>query len=53
MPTVTGVAAINYDIDDNLHRRAKAAAALEGVTLKQFLEDALEAAIKRSEKGGR
>lgn len=40
---------IHYEVDDDLHRRAKAAAALEGVSLKVFLERALEAAVARSE----
>lgn len=48
---MSSVAAINYDIDDDLHRRAKAAAALQGVTLKAFLEEALEDAIKRQGRG--
>ena len=38
------VAAINYEIPDDLHRRAKAAAALRGQTLKDFLIEALERA---------
>jgi len=29
---------IHYEIDDDLHRRAKAAAALRGQTLKEFVE---------------
>jgi predicted HicB family RNase H-like nuclease len=47
---VIGVARIHYEIDDDLHRRAKAAAALQGVTLKAFIEAALERAV--SEAGG-
>lgn len=43
---MTHVARIHYEIDDDLHRRAKAAAALQGITLKAFLERALEAATK-------
>lgn len=50
---MSSVAAINYDIDDDLHRRAKAAAALQGVTLKAFLETALEAAVTSAQKGGK
>ncbi len=50
VPTVHGVTLIHYDIDDVLHRRVKAAAALEGLTLKAFLERALEEAVERSSK---
>ncbi len=32
---------IHYEVDEDVHKRAKAAAALEGVTLKVFLEQAL------------
>jgi predicted HicB family RNase H-like nuclease len=48
---VQTVAAINYDIPDDLHRRAKAAAALQGISLKAFLEAALEEAVRKQEKG--
>ena len=44
------MALLHYKIDDELHRRAKSAAALQGVTLKQFLEDALEEAVRRQEQ---
>ncbi len=52
------VARIHYEIPDDLHRRAKSAAALEGKTLKAFLEEALEekttrAASGRQRRGGR
>jgi hypothetical protein len=30
---------IHYEIDDDLHRRAKAAAALRGQTLKECVEE--------------
>ena len=43
MPTL---ARIHYELPDDLHRRAKSAAALQGVTLKEFLIQALEAATK-------
>lgn len=33
---------IHYEIPDELHRRAKVAAAHEGITLKALLERALE-----------
>lgn len=44
----TTVARIHYEIPDELHRRAKAAAAMQGLTLKDFLVEALEAAVKAS-----
>lgn len=44
------MARVHYIIPDDLHRRAKSAAALEGVTLRQFLTDALAAATDRAEK---
>ena len=47
------VATINYEIPDELHRRAKSAAALRGMTLKDFLLTALERETERAEKGGR
>jgi uncharacterized protein (DUF1778 family) len=45
---VTRVAVIHYDIPDDLHRKAKSAAALKGQTLKDFLIEALERATKGS-----
>jgi predicted HicB family RNase H-like nuclease len=55
---VTAVARMHYEIPDDLHRRAKSAAALRGVTLKDFLIEALERATRtaestRTRKGGR
>lgn len=47
------MARVHYEIPDDLHRRAKAAAALAGVSLKQFLEDALRAATEQAEKDQR
>lgn len=44
------VARIHIVIPDDLHRRAKSAAALQGVSLKAFLTDALEAATAKAEK---
>lgn len=35
---------IQYDIPDDVHRKAKSAAALQGVTLKDFLIEALKQA---------
>ena len=40
---------IHYEIDDDLHRRAKAAAALRGQTLKEFVEEALEQLVDQAE----
>jgi hypothetical protein len=40
---------IHYEIDDDLHRQAKAAAALQGKTLKEFIEEALAEHVKRFE----
>lgn len=45
------VARIHYEIDDDLHRRAKSAAALAGITLKQYIEDALRGSVERDERG--
>lgn len=46
------VARIHYEIDDDLHRKAKSAAALAGVTLKEFVIAALEDAVRKA-KGAR
>lgn len=46
---MTTVARIHYEIPDDLHRRAKSAAALAGQTLKDFLQEALENAVKKAE----
>jgi predicted HicB family RNase H-like nuclease len=43
------VAFIHYKISDDLHRRAKAAAALQGKTLKDFVTEAVEEATKKAE----
>jgi predicted HicB family RNase H-like nuclease len=47
------VARINYELPEDLHRRAKAAAALEGSSLKDFVISALAAAVERAEKAKR
>jgi predicted HicB family RNase H-like nuclease len=41
---------IHYEVPDDLHRRAKAAAALLGVSLKTFVIDALGQATHTAEK---
>jgi uncharacterized protein (DUF1778 family) len=47
---VLDVARIHIVIPDDLHRRAKSAAALNGQTLKDFLTDALDVATRAAEK---
>ena len=47
---MSDVAAINYEIPDDLHRSAKSAAALKGQTLKDFLIEALEQAVASTER---
>lgn len=42
------MARINVDLDEELHRKVKAAAALRGVTLKAFVVATLEAAVDGS-----
>jgi len=42
-----GQVRIHYEIPAELHRRAKAEAALSGLTLKEFVIRALEEAIHR------
>lgn len=41
---------INYEIDDDLHRRAKVAAAEQGVTLKVLVIEALRQAVEDHEQ---
>jgi predicted HicB family RNase H-like nuclease len=43
------VAYLHYQIADDLHRRAKSAAALTGVSLKAFIEEAIEQATTKAE----
>jgi predicted HicB family RNase H-like nuclease len=40
---------INYEIPDELHHQAKAFAALEGKTLREFIVEALAEAVARRE----
>ncbi len=40
------MARIHYEVPDDLHRKAKAAAAMQGVTLKDFVIKALDEAVK-------
>lgn len=39
------MARVHYEIEDDLHRRAKAAAAMEGITLKALIEQGMEMRI--------
>lgn len=41
---------MNYEIDDDLHQRARVAAAQLGITLKAFVEQALKTAVEDHEK---
>lgn len=50
---MTDVARIHYEIPDDLHRQVKSHAALEGKTLKQYVIDALAAAVATAEKKAR
>ncbi len=42
------VARVHYEIDDDLHRECKAEAALDGLTLKDFVVRALRNEVVRS-----
>jgi len=44
---VTTLARIHYEIPDDVHQKAKAAAAARGITLKDFIVYAIEAAANR------
>jgi hypothetical protein len=41
------------DFPDDLHRRAKSEAALEGISLKALIIKALEEYLKKKKKGGK
>jgi predicted transcriptional regulator len=45
----SGVVRVNYDIDDELHRRAKTLASSQGRTFKAWLERAIAAEVERQE----
>lgn len=47
---MTTVARIHIEVPDDLHRRAKAAAALQGLTLKDFVIQAVEKAIPKAQR---
>jgi predicted HicB family RNase H-like nuclease len=44
-----GVANVNYKIDDDVHRRAKAEAAYRGLTLRDYVERAIKETVERDE----
>jgi predicted HicB family RNase H-like nuclease len=46
------VVRIHYEIDADLHRRAKAQAAYRGITLREYIEQAITAAVTADETGG-
>ena len=48
---MSDVARIHYLIDDELHRRAKAQAALAGMTLRAYIERAITWAVEADEAG--
>jgi len=43
----TPVPTLNFPLDDVLHRRAKSAAALRGISLKTYVTEAIAAAVER------
>lgn len=47
------MARIHYEIPDDLHRRAKSAAALQGLTLKEFVIAALDVAVSSAGQDGK
>lgn len=48
--TVNGMPRLNVNLPDELHRRAKAQAALRGVSLREYVEQAIAAAVEADEK---
>lgn len=46
---MNGMPRLNVDLPDDLHRRAKAAAALAGLSLKDFVVAAIAVAVKDAE----
>jgi predicted HicB family RNase H-like nuclease len=47
---ISTVARVHYEIPDDLHRQAKAAAAMQGVTLRQFVIEALREAVRQIDR---
>jgi predicted HicB family RNase H-like nuclease len=51
---VTNVTVLHFDLDDALHRKAKARAAIEGIPLKDWVARAIERELEAEEtKDGR
>jgi|GEM_PF-5605054 hypothetical protein len=48
---MTRVARIHYEIPDDLHRRVKAAAAMRGMTLKDYIVEVLSQAVEADARG--
>jgi len=46
---MSDVARVHYEIPDDLHRKAKSAAALRGMTLREFVIIALANAVAMTE----
>jgi predicted HicB family RNase H-like nuclease len=47
---MSAVARVHYEIPDDLHRKAKSAAALQGLTLREFVIQALAAAVAEADR---
>ena len=47
---MNGMPRLNVNLPDELHRRAKAQAALRGVSLREYVEAAIAAAVEADEK---
>lgn len=47
---MTAVARVHYEIPDDLHRKAKASAAMQGLTLREFVIQALSDAVAKADR---
>jgi len=47
---MSDVARVHYEIPDHLHRKAKAAAAMQGLTLREFVIQALASAVDEADR---
>ena len=47
--TVNRMPRLNVNLDESLHRRAKSQAALKGLTLRDYVEQAIAAAVDADE----
>jgi hypothetical protein len=45
--TLSSMGRINIELEDELHKRAKSISALKGVTLMEFINQALTESVKR------